>query len=113
MDHALAEVEFLAEKRTFDLAAQRFAEFRSMFEKHLQFEETVEFPEFERRTKDVQQVLPLIHSQHLRLVAALQYVGEALTKRDFTAFCSGLRDLNELLKEHQSTEERLMPREPT
>ena len=70
LDHAFSDVEFLAEKRAFEPAALRFTEFRTQLEEHLREEETVLFPDFESRTGDAQQVLPLIRGQH----AQLEYV---------------------------------------
>lgn len=109
LDHALADVEFLAERRSFKAASERFAEFRQAFEAHLREEETVVFPEFEKQTGDPEHVLPAIRAQHAELESALSSIGKALAELNYTEFCHQLDALTSLLKEHQATEERLLP----
>ncbi len=109
LDRALGVVEYLAQRRSFGPATRAFREFRRLLEAHLEHEESVTFPEYERRTGDPGHVLDLIRAQHRGLVAELRHLGAALTEADYPTFCSHLDALDRLLKAHQATEERLLP----
>jgi hypothetical protein len=109
LDRALGVVEYLAQRRSFGPATNAFLEFRRMLEAHLDHEEAVTFPEYERRTGDPGHVLELIRAQHRGLEAQLRRLAGALTSADYQAFCSHLDVFDRLLRAHQATEERLLP----
>jgi hemerythrin len=110
LDHALADVEFLAQKRSFGSAMRQFEAFCRALEAHLDEEETVILPELEHRTGDPDRVLPIVRGQHQTLEVTLKDLCTALARADYTAFCNGLTELDRLLKEHHATEERLLAR---
>lgn len=111
LDRALGEVEFLAQRRSFTAASTCFDAFRALLEAHLAHEETLTFPEYERRTHDPS-VLKTLRAQHQNLTAQLQRMGTTLTWADYPAFCIELGVLDRLLTEHQGTEEWLLPARP-
>jgi hypothetical protein len=69
----------------------------------------VTFLDFEQRTGDPGHALEPIRAQHRGLVAELSAIDAALSAADFSAFCTHLDVLDRLLREHQATEERLLP----
>ncbi|MBL8951560.1 MAG: hypothetical protein JNK82_12335 [Myxococcaceae bacterium] len=95
LDHALAEVEFLAERRAFDPAARRFHEFRERFLAHLETEEADP------------KVAEVVKPAHARLLAALDAVTSALDRHDYAEFSSGVTALGKLVAAHERDEEAL------
>lgn len=108
LDHTLADVEYLAERRSFQTAGKRFGELRRAIERHLRDEEEVLFPAFKARTGDPGGLLPRVLKQHAEVLAALEEVGAALSCGDYTAFCSALCALAQRLRTHEGDEERLL-----
>jgi hypothetical protein len=108
LDHTLADVEFLAERRSFQSAAKRFGELRRGIERHLHAEETVLFPAFKERTKDPKKLLPFIEAQHRLIREGLDAVGAALSCSDYNAFCEELSYLAGLLRHHEADEKQLL-----
>ncbi|MBK7859887.1 MAG: hemerythrin domain-containing protein [Archangiaceae bacterium] len=107
LDHALAEVEFLAERRSFGPAAKRFVELSRELRAHIQEEEAVTFVELERKGTLPPPQLEAIRSQHRRLEQHLETLNAALVRSDYAAFEEQLPSLDRELKEHQTTEEQL------
>lgn len=108
LDHTLADVEFLSDRRSFVQAAKRFGEFRRGLEKHVRAEEKALLPLFLQRTGDPEGIVPTLRSEHECLLRLLDEVGGALSRWDHSAFCSNLDALNSALKEHHHNEERLL-----
>ena len=95
LDRALAEVEFLAERRAFETAAARFREFRERFLAHMQNEE--------RDPRLAAAVKPA----HAKLEMMLDAVASALDQGDFSDFCYGITALSKLIADHERDEEQL------
>jgi hypothetical protein len=108
LDHTLADVEYLAERRSFQTAGKRFGELRRAVERHLREEEDVLLPEFMVRTGDPRQLLPDILRQHTEVLESLEGVGSALSCSDYRAFCVELARLAQRLRAHEADEERLL-----
>src|SRR5262245_47812537 len=109
LDHLLAEVEYLAERRSVGPAKRRFDHFRARLLAHLREEEDVLFPTFRAETGDPEAIVKRLHDQHAQLEMVLEAVGHAIEQGDYTYFCYGLSALSVLLETHQTTEERLWP----
>lgn len=90
LDHALAEVEFLAERRAFHGAATRFHEFHRRLLEHMKREEEGGRPE----------------PRHAQLEVALEAVASSLQQGDYTDFCYGIVALGKLLAAHQRADEQ-------
>jgi hypothetical protein len=108
LDHTLADVEYLAQRRSFQSAGKRFGELRRAAELHLRDEEEVLLPEFKLRTGDPQNIVPLIRAQHASLLECLDTVAAALSCGDYPGFCGQLAQLADLLRGHEADEERLL-----
>jgi hypothetical protein len=108
LDHILADVEYLAERRSFQTAGKRFGELRRAVERHLHEEEDVLFPAFMLRTGDPRGLLPDILRQHTEVLESLEGVGAALSCGDYGAFCAELLRLAHRLRAHEADEERLL-----
>jgi hypothetical protein len=108
LDHTLADVEYLAQRRSFQTAGKRFGELRRAVENHLRDEEDVLLPEFRARTGDPGNILPLIRAQHRSVLESLDAVASALSCEDYPAFCEELSQLGDLLRGHEADEERLL-----
>jgi hypothetical protein len=89
LDHALAEVEFLAERRAFDGAAKRFHEFHRRLREHLEREQSQGRP----------------NAEHAQLEVAIEAVASSLQQGDYGDFCYGVTALGKLLAAHQRAEE--------
>ena len=97
LDHALAEVEFLAERRAFHGAGARFRDFRQRFLDHMRDQE--------RDPRIAEATRP----QHAQLETALESVASALEQCDYAEFCYGVTALGKLLAAHQRVEEQAVP----
>ncbi len=95
LDHRLAEVEFLAERRAFDSAAKRFREFRELFLEHM------------RKEEEDERLAAVLKPAHLKLEMTLDAVMSALEQGDYTDFCYGINVLSHLVAVHERTEEDL------
>src|SRR5258706_2806926 len=62
LDHILADVEFLADRRSFQAAGGRFAEVRRLVEGHLKDEEEILLPLYEERTRDPRRIVPKVRA---------------------------------------------------
>lgn len=92
LDHALAEVEFLAERRAFGAAALRFREFHQRFLRHIDREELDE------------RLAPIVKQLHAEFRVALEAVASALQQGDYADFCYGVNALGKLLTAHNRAE---------
>lgn len=110
IDHLLAEVEYLAQRRSYGVAKRRFRDFREQLLAHLREEEDELFPAHLARFGDPQGVIAKLHEQHAQLETALEAVASALDQGDYAEFCYGLTALSTLLAAHQHTEEELWHR---
>jgi iron-sulfur cluster repair protein YtfE (RIC family) len=108
LDHHLADVEFLADRRSYVTAAKRFGEVRRHLERHLNEEEQVLFPFYVERTNDADGVVAQMRLQHTEILAALEGVAAALTAADHCAFDAEVARLGQLLRAHQVSEEQLL-----
>ncbi len=108
LDHHLADVEFLADRRSYASAAKRFGEVRRQLEQHLKEEEQVLFPFYVERTNDAGGVVAKMMGQHSELLIALEAVASALTAGDHPAFDAQIALLGELIRAHHASEEQLL-----
>jgi hemerythrin len=108
LDHTLADVEYLAQRRSFQSAAKRFGELRRAMERHLHDEEDVLLPAFESRTGDPDRILPMIRAQHASLLDVLDSIAAALSCDDYNAFCAAILELGDQLRAHEADEERVL-----
>jgi len=95
LDHALAEVEFLVERRAFESAAKRFGEFRERFLEHM------------RQEEQDPRLAELVKPAHAKLEVALEAVSHALEQRDYAQFLYGVNALAKLVAAHERDEEHL------
>ncbi len=93
LDHALAEVEFLAERRAFQAATKRFKDFEQRLLEHMSQEETDE------------RLARVAKAHHAQLATVLESVASALRQGDYAEFCYGVNALGKMLTAHQRAEE--------
>jgi hypothetical protein len=109
LDHLLAEVEYLAERRAFGAAKKRFDQFRASLLAHLQMEEEELLPAYIEAHGDPQGLVRQVHAQHAQLETVLEAVASSLAQGDYSEFCYGLSAMSKLMSVHQRTEEGLWP----
>jgi hemerythrin-like domain-containing protein len=108
LDHIMADVEFLAARRSYVQAAKRFAEFRWGMENHMAVEERVLLPLFVEKTGDPDGIAATIRDEHTRLQGLLDEIGQSLSQWDYARFGRLIDELNTLTQEHHRHEERLL-----
>ena len=109
LEQTLADIEVLAQGRSFGLAASKFKLFQRTLSKHLKEEEDILFPILRRRFPK-ESLLELMDQQHAQLEVTLEAIDRSLKQDDFQGFCSGLDALSRLLHGHQTTEEDFLTR---
>lgn len=107
-DHLMADVEFLVKRASFAQAGKRFGELRARMERHLEAEERVLLPLFERGDTRRRSAAALLHDQHARVLRMLEDLGAAISRNDFALFAKGVREFDILAVEHHATEERIL-----
>ena len=108
LDHILADVEFLAARRSYVQAAKRFAEFRWGMDNHMAVEEKVLLPLFIEKTGDPDGIASTIHSEHKRLQEVLDEIGQSISQWDYARFGRLIDELNILTREHHWHEESIL-----
>ncbi|MBX7101991.1 MAG: hypothetical protein K1X89_30030 [Myxococcaceae bacterium] len=108
LDRALGDVEFHAQRRNFERSQSLFRTFRASLEQHLDQEEQVTFPALDRSGQWTQ-ALATVRAQHVAISAALKSLAAALDQGDLHGFEAQLGDFEAKVREHQATEERLLP----
>jgi hemerythrin-like domain-containing protein len=108
LDHILADVEFLTERRSYQQAAKRFAEFIRGVEEHIRVEDNVLLPLLIEKTGDPTDIAGRVHYEHERLISTLNEMSQAISRWDYGQFCALLPILDSLAKEHHRNEERIL-----
>ncbi len=106
LDSILSEVERLVRAGSFARAAEQFNEFSCGLRRHIEAEESVLFPAFERLTGALgpTRLMRAIHAQHGDIGRWIDSVAAALEARDATAFAVALEPLTAVLSNHHTKE---------
>lgn len=108
LDRALGDVEFHAHRRNFERSQSLFRAFRESLERHLEEEERVTFPALDKAGKWAQ-ALATVRAQHVAISTVMDELSRCLEQNDLHAFSALLPDFEAKVREHQATEERLLP----
>lgn len=112
-DHQRIDALFDAAERLvgqgdFASALERFREFRVGLERHMDVEEKILFPEFERLTAVPPGPTAVMRSEHLQLRELLGEIEEALRGEFTSEFIGAAGELREVLGDHNMKEERVL-----
>ncbi len=108
LDALLAEVDAELARRAVARARQLFGEFSCGLERHMQAEEQVLFPVFERVTGMAVGPVSVMTREHALLRELVDGIGGALAREDGAAAQNGLISAAEVLELHNMKEERVI-----
>jgi uncharacterized protein (DUF2249 family)/hemerythrin superfamily protein len=104
----LEGVDRLAEAGDFPMAGPRFAEFACGLNRHIDAEETILFPAFEKMTGETRGPTTVMRDEHVRIRARMEKVAGALAERNADGARRAVAALNELLSVHNMKEEEVL-----
>jgi uncharacterized protein (DUF2249 family)/hemerythrin-like domain-containing protein len=107
LDRIMEDVERLVGSGDVWEAATRFAEFRCGLERHIDMEQRIVFPAFEKHTGMVGGPVTVMTSEHEDIRQLLGAVADALAGEDTVGFLSSSAELKELLEFHNVKEEEV------
>src|SRR5215470_115082 len=109
LDAALAELAGQVDRGDIHRAMRDFAQFERGMKRHLHIEEDVLFQLYAfDRTGYSKVPTQTLQSDHVRIVEAIEEMGEALGAHDVFAFRAALIKLNAILPEHNAKEEHVL-----
>lgn len=89
-------------------ALERFAEFRCGLERHIEMEEQILFPAFERATGMTGGPTTVMHLEHVEIRRLLEAIGASLRAEDFAGLLNAVREFTTVLGEHNAKEEDVL-----
>lgn len=108
LDAILHEVERLVGVSSFPKASLRFGEFACGLRRHIDVEEGVLFPDFERMTGMTMGPTTVMRGEHVQIRRLMDDVAAALTAGDAAATGLAIHGLTEVLIAHNMKEERML-----
>lgn len=108
LDRMLKQVERLLAARDLAGSASLFGEFAGGLNRHIDAEEQVLFPEFERRTGITGGPTTVMRAEHLEIRSWMARVAERLEANDATAARSAIAQLTAALSDHNMKEEHVV-----
>jgi uncharacterized protein (DUF2249 family)/hemerythrin-like domain-containing protein len=108
LDSILPEVERLVGGRDFAQAAERFAEFSCGLNRHIEAEEQILFPDFERRTGMRSGPTVVMRAEHAEIRKWMAAASAALEAQDAVAFGNAVARMTDVLTLHNMKEESVL-----
>lgn len=108
LDAILARVRTLAADGSFEEASARFAEFACGLRRHIEVEEEVLFPLFERVTGMAHGPTVVMRHEHVEIRRAMEDISGALARRDADGVGGSIDALEDTLSDHNLKEERVL-----
>jgi uncharacterized protein (DUF2249 family)/hemerythrin-like domain-containing protein len=108
LDAILGEVERLAAAGAFPAAAERFAEFSSGLGRHIDLEEEILFPTFERATGMRSGPTQVMRAEHVQIREWMRVATESLAREDGGRLAEAIAALGQTLAAHNMKEERML-----
>jgi len=107
-DMLLAQAEELVVERKFDVAIKAVEEFTLAMTHHLNREETILFPIFEKRTGNTQGPTQVMRMEHEQMRILIQQLGEVIKTNDEKKFFGLSETLMIYVQQHNSKEEQML-----
>jgi uncharacterized protein (DUF2249 family)/hemerythrin-like domain-containing protein len=108
LDAILRHAAVLAHSGSFAQARASFEEFRCGLERHIEMEEEILFPSFEKATGITGGPTVVMHVEHLEIRRLMNTVGASLRAEDLASLLEGIREFTTLLEEHNAKEEDVL-----
>ena len=108
LDAIFRQAARLAHAGSFADAVRRFEEFRCGLERHIEMEERVLFPAFERMTEMAGGPTAEMRVEHVEVRRLMDAVGTSLRAEDFAGLLEGVRELVTVLEGHNAKEENVL-----
>lgn len=108
LDAFIAELEGRLDVGDLTAARPLFDDLACGLERHMQVEEQVLFPAFERVTGMRGGPVPVMHQEHVQLRALLGGISDALAAADVDTAGGALDEAVELLRQHNTKEEHII-----
>lgn len=107
-DEQYAVAEAAVARKDWDLAADDFAAFLQLFERHLDKEERVLFPRLDRAMGNAYGPTAVMRAEHGHLRETLQEMRAAIARRDGEDFFDNADTLRVLMHQHNLKEEGIL-----
>ena len=108
LDGMLPQIEGLVTAHDFARAAERFAEFSSGLNRHIEAEEQILFPDFERRTGMRSGPTVVMRAEHVEIRKWMAAATAALEAQDAVGFGSAVGRMTDVLTMHNMKEEQIL-----
>lgn len=108
LDAILPEVERLAAAGSYGPAASRFAEFSSGLDRHIDLEEQILFPTFERATGMTSGPTQVMRAEHVQIRRWMDAAAASLAAADAAGLGEALAALGQVLAAHNMKEEHML-----
>jgi uncharacterized protein (DUF2249 family)/hemerythrin-like domain-containing protein len=108
LDAILRRAAISAHAGSFADARASFAEFRCGLERHIEMEEQILFPSFEKETGITGGPTVVMHLEHLEIRRLMNAIGASLQAEDLAGLLETIREFTTLLEEHNVKEENVL-----
>jgi uncharacterized protein (DUF2249 family)/hemerythrin-like domain-containing protein len=108
LDSILPEVEKLVAEVDLAAAAERFAEFSCGLDRHIEAEEEILFPDFERRTGMTSGPTVVMRAEHVEIRRWMGAASSCLEAHDLEGFRNAVARMTDVLAEHNLKEEHIL-----
>lgn len=109
-DEMLTECEMAAEMADWKDAVNLFNKFTSELKSHMQLEDEVIYPLFEKKSPDAEDAMLELHEQHEDLVRLLTDLVSVIKNKNIDHFMESLIPLHKVMNEHNQFEEEVFQR---
>ena len=107
-DDLFAQAETSASQQQWQDAMKYFQDFHAGLERHLQMEEIILFPEFERITGNTAGPTSMMRIEHQQMRLLTERMSFAVGQRDEDDFLGHAETLNILMQQHNLKEENIL-----
>ena len=108
LDALLTNIAHLSQAASFPAAAARFAEFACGLNRHIDAEESILFPAFERMTGMAGGPTVVMRMEHVEIRRGMDAVSQALAARDPARCAAAIDALGDSLSSHNMKEEHIL-----
>ncbi len=109
-DEMLTECEMAAEMADWKDAVRLFNEFTNDLKLHMQLEDEIIYPLFEKKSADAIDAMTELHEQHEDLVRLLTDLVSVIKNKNIDHFMESLVPLHKIMNEHNQFEEEVFRR---
>ena len=106
-DEMLTECEIAAEMADWKDAVNLFNKFTDELKSHMQLEDEIIYPLFEKKSADAEDAITELHEQHDDLVRLLTDLVYVMKNKNIDHFMESLIPLHKIMNEHNKYEEEV------